>query len=141
MSTFFSTQSSLPPDAPSYVERPADGELLRLCQEGQLAYVLAPRQSGKSSLVLRTQARLQAQGVHTAYIDLESVGVQNVTPEQWYLSLLTELATKLGLGVDPVAWWTEHEHLTAVKRFTDFQRQEVVVGSTAASSSSSTRSR
>ena len=37
-----------------YISRRADEELLALCEEAQFAYVLTPRQMGKSSLMIRT---------------------------------------------------------------------------------------
>lgn len=37
-----------------YLSRQADDELLRLCREGQFAYVLTSRQMGKSSLMVQT---------------------------------------------------------------------------------------
>lgn len=125
-SDFFRHAGSLPVGAPCYVERPADDELLQLCRGGELAYVLAPRQSGKSSLVLSTQERLRAEGVATAYIDLQTVGVQDVEAESWYLSVLVEVAERLGLGEGVEAWWRDRAALTPVKRFGDFLRQRVL---------------
>ncbi len=125
MTEFFQTGGSLEATAPSYIDRPADAELLDLCREGRLAYVLAPRQSGKSSLVLRTQARLAQEGVHTAYVDLQSIGAQDVTPEQWYVSFVESLAGELALPFDTLSWWQERSHLTPVKRLTDFLREVV----------------
>ncbi|MEO0888491.1 MAG: hypothetical protein AAFY54_21570, partial [Cyanobacteria bacterium J06648_10] len=37
-----------------YISRRADGELLQLCEDSKFAYVLTPRQMGKSSLMIRT---------------------------------------------------------------------------------------
>ncbi len=128
MNEFFRDRGTLPADAPSYVTRPADDELLRLCLEGRLCYVLAPRQSGKSSLVVRTRVRLQAEGVKSVFIDLTTVGSRDVTADQWYLSLLDEIRGQLGFemarGLE--TWWAERRHLTVVKRFVDFLKDEVL---------------
>ena len=37
-----------------YIQRDADDALMQLCRAGTYAYVLAPRQMGKSSLMVRT---------------------------------------------------------------------------------------
>ena len=46
-----------------YIARRADAELLALCRDGTFAYILAARQLGKSSLMLRTAQRLAAEGI------------------------------------------------------------------------------
>ena len=38
-----------------YISRQADQELLQLCRERVFAYVLTPRQMGKSSLMVRAE--------------------------------------------------------------------------------------
>src|SRR5919205_1171000 len=53
--------------------RRADGELLALCRAGTFAYVLAPRQVGKSSLMIHTAERLAAEGIYTATVDLTRI--------------------------------------------------------------------
>jgi len=45
-----------------YLVRPADQQLLELCRQSRFAYVLTPRQLGKSSLMIRTAEELQAEG-------------------------------------------------------------------------------
>src|SRR5262249_43424461 len=81
---FFTAGGTLPPDAPSYLERDADRELFVALRAGQLCYLLNARQMGKSSLCVRVMHRLQQQGIHTAFLDLTKFGGANVTPEQWY---------------------------------------------------------
>src|SRR5262245_55214271 len=71
-----------------YISRRADDQLLALCREGKFAYVLTPRQLGKSSLMVRTAEQLTAESVRSVIIDLSQIGVQ-VTPEEWYLGLLS----------------------------------------------------
>jgi hypothetical protein len=87
-----------------YIPRQADEELLQLCRDRQFAYVLTPRQMGKSSLMVRTAERLQAEGVRTAIADLQDLGTQ-ATAEQWYLGVLVKLEDGLGLETNVVSWW------------------------------------
>jgi tetratricopeptide (TPR) repeat protein len=124
-SDFFVAGGTLHPDAPSYVKRPADDELFDLTLAGKFCYVLTPRQMGKSSLMVRTAHRLQEQGAQTAIIDLTSIGT-DITGDQWYLSLLTQLKRRLRLSVDPVAWWQARASLGHVQRFTDFLRDVIL---------------
>jgi tetratricopeptide (TPR) repeat protein len=124
-SDFFVAGGTLRPDAPSYVKRPADDELLHLASAGKFCYVLTPRQMGKSSLMIRTAHRLQQDEVRTAIIDLTKIGT-DVSVEQWYLGLITRLKVQLGLSVDLDAWWTERASLSVVQRFTDFLHDVVL---------------
>lgn len=123
-SDFFVAGGALKLDTLSYVTRPADDELLQLALAGQFCYVLTPRQMGKSSLMSRTNEKLQALGVKTAIIDVTRVGP--VTVEQWYLSLLTRFQRQLGLSIKPYEWWQAHAFLGPVQRFTDFLRNVIL---------------
>src|SRR5438477_7348752 len=93
---FYVTGGTVPRDALSYVERRADRELYEGLHAGEFCYVLHARQMGKSSLMVRTAARLRDDGVAVAVLDLTAVG-QNVTVEQWYDGLLSQLGRKLGM--------------------------------------------
>ena len=57
-SPFYVTGGTLPVTAACYVERAADRELFEALLRGDYCYVLNTRQMGKSSLMVRTAARL-----------------------------------------------------------------------------------
>src|SRR6185503_16663935 len=102
-----------------YIPRRADDELLALCRGGNFGYVLTPRQLGKSSLMVRTAERLTAEGVRSVIIDLSQIGVQ-VSPEEWYLGLLSMIEDQLDLDSNAVNWWRERSHLGVTQRLTMF---------------------
>jgi hypothetical protein len=94
--SFYIVGGAMRRDAPCYVERRADAELYENLKQGQFCYVLTARQMGKSSLMVRTAARLREEGVGVAALDLTAIG-QNLSAEQWYGGLLTQLGQQLDL--------------------------------------------
>ena len=84
-------------DAPSYIIRKADEDLYRSLYVGDFCYVLTSRQMGKSSLMVRTAARLRREGAVVAILDQSGMG-QNVGLEQWYNNMLYQLGDRLGMG-------------------------------------------
>ena len=64
LTNFFVTGGTLRRDAPSYVTRHADEELLQALLAGEFCYILTARQMGKSSLMVRTAERLRQQDAH-----------------------------------------------------------------------------
>jgi hypothetical protein len=96
VSSFYVTGGTLRSDAPSYVERQADRELYEGLSRGEFCYVLTARQMGKSSLMVRTAARLREEGVAVVVLDLTAIG-QNLSPEQWYDGLLVLMGQQLDL--------------------------------------------
>jgi WD40 repeat protein len=83
---FFSSGGTLPPDAPSYLERRADAEVLSLLRAGRSVSILDSRQKGKSSLISRVIHILKAEGVACVKLDLQRFGA-NLSAPQWYSSL------------------------------------------------------
>lgn len=115
---FFVAGGSLDIDTPSYVERPADAELLAHIQAGELCYVLSARQMGKTSLMIRTSAKLREQGFKTALVDLESIGT--APQDVWYVSILTQLSHQLQIQTRVQDWWQNKSLLSAPQRFSEF---------------------
>jgi hypothetical protein len=111
---------SLPRDALSYVRRQADEELFQALLKSEFCYVLNSRQMGKSSLWVQTMHRLQAEGICCGAIDLTAIGTQEVTPEQWYASVVGSLTSSFQLQFNIRAWWRDRTHLSLVSRLSEF---------------------
>lgn len=99
------------PDSPVYVEREADTELYETLLKGKYCYVINARQMGKSSLRVRTSAKLQNQGMVCVELDLSGIGDQDLTIEQWYSALIQELASGLGLQRERRNWIKENPQI------------------------------
>jgi len=111
---------SLPANAPTYVRRDADTELLQALQAGTYCYVLNSRQMGKSSLRIRTMDTLEAAGVACAEIELSGIGSQQISAQQWYGGMIQELASGFDLRFNRRQWLAERGDLTPVQRWSQF---------------------
>jgi WD40 repeat protein len=114
---FYVTGGTLPPEAPSYIQRQADEELFDTLRAGETAYVLNARQMGKSSLCVRTLQRLNAQGIHTAFLDLTRYGGSNLSVEQWYAALLSDTGRALGLRAEFLAYAKQNLDVGPMQRY------------------------
>src|SRR5262245_43332548 len=81
---------------------------------------------GKSSLCVRTMARLSASGVRCAFVDLTKIGGRNVTPDQWYAGLTVEVGRPLGLRQEMLRGWQEEANLSPMQRFFSALRDVVL---------------
>jgi WD40 repeat protein len=124
---FYVVGGNLHPDDPSYVERQADHDLYEGLRRGEFCYVLTARQMGKSSLMVRTAARLRADGVAVAVVDLTGIG-RNLTVEQWYDGLLRHIAEDLDREAELEAFWKAHPRLGPMQRWVMALREVVLLG-------------
>ena len=122
---FFITGGTLGYDAPCYVERRADTELHDALLDGEFCYVLTSRQMGKSSLMVRTAARLREAGISVVVLDLTMLG-RNLTVDQWYYGLLGHAAQQLDLRQELREYWLQHPLLSPLQRWFAAMREVVL---------------
>lgn len=108
----------LPVSAPTYVKRRADEELYEELQARKFCYVLSPPQTGKSSLLVQTAKRLQAEGTFIAGVNLKSISTPNISPQKWYGRIMYRIASSFNLTnrFDALKWWNDRELLSPVQR-------------------------
>lgn len=111
---------SLPENANTYVKREADDELYEALLQGKFCYVLNSRQSGKSSLRVRTMSRLTEAGIECAAIDLSSISIQTATQENWYADLIVKLIDSFVLEIDFKSWWEQNNVNSPLLIFSNF---------------------
>ncbi len=103
-------------DAPSYLLRRADDDLYDCLIQGRFCYVLTPRQMGKSSLMIRTAARLMETGAGVVILDLTAAG-QHLNVEQWYGGLLTQIGSQTNLEDALLDFWVQRKLLSPLQRW------------------------
>lgn len=113
---------SLTKNAPSYVKRKADFQLYEALKVGEFCYVLNSRQMGKSSLLVQTRHQLQQEGFKCSTIDMTRIGSENITAEQWYKGIVTELWRGFNLlsQINLKSWWRDEAEVSVLQRLSYF---------------------
>ena len=110
------------PDRPCYIARSVDEALLQGLGDRQFCYVLAPKASGKSSLMAHTVRALRAQRQLVAVVDLAQIGVGDEGAEagRWSYSIAYRVVRELRLKVDLQSWWQAKSALVGEQRLAEF---------------------
>lgn len=91
---------TLPLDAPTYVEREADEQLYQFARSltgnSRVCFVLAPRQTGKTSLMVRTANRLTEENLICVRITIHELGGVDSERSLWF-SLLDLICKQVPL--------------------------------------------
>ncbi|NEO54698.1 MAG: tetratricopeptide repeat protein [Okeania sp. SIO3B5] len=110
---------------PNYIERSADIDIYKALEKGEYCYVFNGRQTGKSSLRIRTAERLKKAEFACVEIDLMAIVSEGSNVGQIYAGIVQEIASGLLLEVDCLSWWLERENLEPQERLIEFIEQVV----------------
>lgn len=114
--------STLSPTDPSYVDRKADIDLYQALVSGKYCYIFNSRKMGKSSLTVRIQTKLEAEGLVCSRIDLNELGT-SVSQKNWYCSLILEIAEQLEIDMNELESWINYQSVTNVGLFRQFIKE------------------
>jgi WD40 repeat protein len=110
------------PGRSCYLQRNADAELYQRLSDGEYCHVLVQRQTGKTSLIASTAARLRKKGTVVAIVDLTQTSGEDVSDNagRWYYSIAYRIVRDLRIRTDIQAWWKDRGGLTNLQRLREF---------------------
>ncbi|MGD8810241.1 MAG: AAA-like domain-containing protein, partial [Gammaproteobacteria bacterium] len=119
---FFVVGGAVQADRSCYIERSADQHLIDAVVGQRFAFVLAPRGSGKTSLMLRVSSILRAEAQLTAVVDLRQIAAhgEGADPSRWFYGVARRICRELRLKFDLQTWWQERSALNAEQRFAEY---------------------
>ncbi len=122
ISSFYKVGGALTQDVSSYVTRASDDELYKALKAGEFCYVLNSRQMGKSSLMVRTLTRLQADAWAGMTIDFSAKDSQSDRSDYWYDGIINKLngEFKLLKRQEFLVWLKERDFIAPVERLGEF---------------------
>ncbi|MBB6050739.1 AAA-like domain-containing protein [Armatimonas rosea] len=116
-SSFFVTGGALGVNAPSYVVRQADSQLLTALECGELCYLLDTRQVGKTSLLARCGHQLRQQGHTTVLLDMSGLCSSDLQAGQWYLAMLRGISHTTQTTEECMTLWRSLPELAPLTRW------------------------
>ena len=122
---------TLPADSSTYVKREADERFYQALNNGEYCYVLNSRQTGKSSLMVRTMERLRTKGFACIAIDLTEFGT-DISKEQWYRAVIECLVNELkdqDINLDDFdleTWCKRHKFRSPMQQLNHFIEDKLV---------------
>lgn len=120
---------SLSSEARTYVVRQADHDIYTALYAGEFCYVFNARQTGKSSLRVRSKHQLQEAGCSCTVIDITSIGSEMMLPNQWYKAIASELWYGFDLTetVNFKQWWQSQTELLPIQQLKRFIEEILLV--------------
>lgn len=117
MSDYFTYGGSLPEEAPSYVTREADNKLYQNLKKGNYCCVFNSRQTGKSSLKVKTIGKLTDENIVCANLDFSLEETYNISPDRWYSSMMDAIVGNFILDFDFDRWLEANKNISNIRRF------------------------
>ena len=119
---FYVVGGPVQPNRDCYVLRESDMVMFSRLNDGDYCHVLAPAQTGKTSLMAHTANRLRETGVLVATVDLANISSRDMSDDvgRWYYSVAYRICRELRIRSDMQGWWQERSGLTNMHRLREF---------------------
>ncbi|MGI9329493.1 MAG: AAA-like domain-containing protein, partial [Gammaproteobacteria bacterium] len=121
-SRYYSVGGPVQPDRACYVTRKSDEILFSRLAQGEYCQVLAPPDTGKTSLMAHTAERLRDAGVAVATVDLAQISNRDLSEDvgRWYYSFAYRVMRELRIRSNMQSWWQDRAGLTNLQRLREF---------------------